>query len=46
MVRCSDIDGKFSEICAVFHLAQPWQAFISIFSVRQRYVVQLKLHSL
>ena len=24
---------KFREICAVSHLAQPWQAFVSIFSV-------------
>ena len=46
MVRCSDIDGKFRETCAVSHLAQPWQAFVSIFLVGQRYVVQLKLHSL
>ena len=25
MVRCSGLDGKFREICAVFHLVRPWQ---------------------
>ena len=38
---------KFREICAVFHLAQPWrQTFLSILLVGQRYVVQLNLQAL
>ena len=44
MGRCSDLDGK---VCAVFHLAQPWQAFVSILLGGQRcVVVQLKLQAL
>ena len=35
-----------SEICVVFQIAQPQQAFVSIRLVGQRHVVQLKLQAL
>ena len=46
MAIFSGLDGKFREICAMFHLAQPLQTFASILLVGHIYVVELKLQAL
>ena len=46
-MRCSGLDGKFKESCAaMFHLAQLWQTFISIFLVGEINIFHLKLKAL